>query len=150
MHLVEFLLRDFIHTEKACHARSVIALHDCVPLDLHMAGREWGNLERRALSVHPDWWTGDAWKILPILRQYRPDLTVEVLNAPPTGLVIVRGLDPNSHVLANEENRILEQFVHPLDEGALFNEVLAKIELIETSKLGDMLYKLPRFNNPAP
>ena len=143
MHLIEFLLRDFIQTERACHPQSVIALHDCVPLDLHMAGRDWGNMERRALSVHPNWWTGDVWKILLVLRRYRPDLTVEVLNAPPTGLVMIRGLDPESRVLIDKESGILEEFVHPSDERKLFNDYLSGFEIHETSKLSELIYKVP-------
>lgn len=148
MHLIECLLRDFIHTERACHGRSMVALHDCVPVDLHMAGRAWGDMTRRALSVHPTWWTGDVWKILPILWQYRPDLTVEVLNAPPTGLVLVRGLDPSSRVLADQESRILEQFKNPADEAGMYKGFLSALEIRETSQLNEMLYKLPQSNRP--
>jgi hypothetical protein len=148
MHLLECLLRDFINTERACHGRSVVALHDCVPVDLHMAGRAWGDMKRRALSAHPTWWTGDVWKIFPVFRRYRPDLTVEVLNAPPTGLVLIRGLDPNSHVLADQENQILEQFVNPADEAGLYEEFLSGLEINETSNLNEMLFKLPRKGSP--
>jgi hypothetical protein len=143
MHLLECLLRDFIHTEGACHHRSVVVLHDCVPLDLHMAGRAWGDATRRALSVHPDWWTGDVWKMLPVVRQYRPDLTVEVFNAPPTGLVVIRGLDPSSRVLADHQKQIVEQFCNPRDESALFEDFLSSLEINDTSRLTEMLSQAP-------
>jgi hypothetical protein len=38
-HLFEFLLRDFINTERHCNRNSVIALHNCVPGDEFIAGR---------------------------------------------------------------------------------------------------------------
>jgi len=41
MHRFEFLLRDLIGTEAACHPRSLILLHDCVPLNPRMALRQW-------------------------------------------------------------------------------------------------------------
>src|SRR5262249_50242993 len=34
MHQCEFLLRDFINTERSCNPNSVIALHDCLPVEL--------------------------------------------------------------------------------------------------------------------
>ncbi len=40
MHHFEYLLRDFINTEKHCSSNSVILLHDCLPTDRHVARRE--------------------------------------------------------------------------------------------------------------
>jgi len=71
MHRFEFLLRDLIGTEAACHPRSLILLHDCVPLIPRMALRQWlpgGPSETDTASF----WTGDVWKLLPILKKYRP------------------------------------------------------------------------------
>ena len=39
MHRFEFLLRDFINTERRCHARSIVLLHDCLPRNCRMAER---------------------------------------------------------------------------------------------------------------
>ena len=39
MHLFEYLLRDFIATEKVMSKDGVIALHDCCPTTEHMATR---------------------------------------------------------------------------------------------------------------
>src|SRR5215212_8626761 len=63
MHFCEFLLRDFINTEKHCRPNSIIALHDCVPRDTLMT---------RRVQPPPGAWTGDVWKTVPILKQYRP------------------------------------------------------------------------------
>ncbi len=33
------------------------------------------------------YWTGDVWKLIPILQRYRPDLQLTLFDAPPSGLV---------------------------------------------------------------
>jgi hypothetical protein len=92
MHLFEFLLRDFIAAERASDPKGVIALHDCCPFDHPMTTRDLSAIPKQA-------WTGDVWKLIPILMEYRPDLRITVLDAAPTGLVLVSGLDPKSRVL---------------------------------------------------
>jgi hypothetical protein len=104
MHLFEFLLRDFINTEAHMDPKGVIMLHDCVPYGQKMTRRDLNNL--------PDGpWTGDVWKLIPILQTWRPDLTVTVLDCAPTGLVCVSGLNPESRVLAENYDRIVAEFV---------------------------------------
>lgn len=104
MHLFEFLLRDFIHTEAAMDAQGVILLHDCVPSGHKMTRRDLDNL--------PDGpWTGDVWKLIPILQSWRPDLTVTVLDCQPTGLVCISGLDPSNRVLSENYDRIVAELV---------------------------------------
>lgn len=142
MHLVECLLRDFMHTEKFCHKQSLITLHDCVPLDFHMAGRDMNDMKRRDMSAHRDWWTGDVWKLLPILREYRPDLKVDIFNAPPTGLVLVRGLDPSSRVLEEHHDEIVSRFRSPADEYSLFVDFLTNLQWKDTTRLTEILSDL--------
>lgn len=103
MHLFEFLLRDFIAAERASHPAGVIALHDCCPFDHEMTTRDLTALPRQA-------WTGDVWKLIPILAEYRPDLRLTVLDAAPTGLVLVSGLNPGSTVLAQHYDDIVARF----------------------------------------
>lgn len=106
MHLFEFLLRDFMNAERFSRPNSIIALHDCVPVDMHMTSREAGVSPYPA--VHDSrWWTGDVWRLLPVLKKYRPDLRIHCLDAPPTGLVLVTGLDPRSTVLADRYGEIV-------------------------------------------
>jgi hypothetical protein len=107
MHLFEFLLRDFIHTERACHSGSTVVLHDCVPTDPFMATRDVDDHKTRSKSRHPLWWTGDVWKVVVILQHYRPDLTVTIFDAPPTGLVVITGLDPTNRTLSKRYDSIL-------------------------------------------
>ncbi|MEM7526038.1 MAG: class I SAM-dependent methyltransferase, partial [Pseudomonadota bacterium] len=46
MHLYEYLLRDFINTEKNSKPGGVIAMHDCCPYDSAMTTRDLENLPR--------------------------------------------------------------------------------------------------------
>lgn len=110
MHLFEYLLRDFVNTERHATPDSVIALHDCCPFSHEMTTRDLDNLPQGA-------WTGDVWKLIPILREYRPDLTLTVLDVSPTGLVLVSGLDPDSTVLAEASDEIVARFMDQTLEG---------------------------------
>lgn len=108
MHHYEFLLRDIMNTEKSSHRATVALLHDCYPINPEMADRE--QFGRRIDQATQRWWTGDVWKLLPILRDYRPDIKVTILDCPPTGLVVAQGLDANSNVLANAYDEIIAKY----------------------------------------
>lgn len=110
MHLFEFLLRDFKNTEKHCKKNSIIFIHDCIPHDQYNTTRSISDPDREK-SSHKDWWTGDVWKILPALKKYRPDLAVTVLDALPTGLVLVTNLDPSSTTLDDLYQKIVSEFL---------------------------------------
>lgn len=103
MHLMEFLLRDFMNAEAASNPGGVIAMHDCCPYDFQMTVRDFTQIPRGA-------WTGDVWKLIPILQNYRPDLTLTVLGCAPTGLVLVTGLDPANTVLRENYANILAEW----------------------------------------
>ena len=106
MHQFDFLLRDFINTERACDAKSVVLMHDCLPRDAPMTGAA----DQTAPSRFPGYWTGDVWKIVPVLRQWRPDLDFSVLDAVPTGLGAVTRLDPASTVLRDNYDAIVAEW----------------------------------------
>jgi len=89
LHLFEQALRDFIHVERHAAPGSVVLFHDCLPLTPATAAR----------NRTTGFWSGDVWKIIPILRHGRPDLTLFLIPAYPTGLLAVTGLDPASRVL---------------------------------------------------
>ncbi|KAF0115235.1 MAG: hypothetical protein FD150_1143 [Rhodobacteraceae bacterium] len=104
MHLFEFLLRDFMNTEAAMDPKGVIMLHDCVPYGAGMTTRDLARLPKGS-------WTGDVWKLIPILQHWRPDLRLTVLDCRSTGLVCVSGLNPESRVLVDSYERIVTDWV---------------------------------------
>ncbi len=144
MHEFPFLLRDFINTEKYCHRRSIIAMHDCIPLDCHMT-RLFRDMAVERPTNHPGCWAGDVWKMIPVLRRYRPDLEISCLNAAPTGLAICRNVDPHSTVLADNYDAILAEWetVRLEDFGIANLFAAARIQPVEAWLPG-----LRRFHGP--
>jgi predicted O-methyltransferase YrrM len=104
MHLFEFALRDFAHAEAWCSRDGTIVLHDCVPLTRVAAERE-----RRTR-----FWVGDTWKAAWTLAHHRPDLRIRTVLTPPSGLVVIRHLDPSSTLILDTFAAI-EREVRDLD-----------------------------------
>ncbi|OBI53708.1 class I SAM-dependent methyltransferase [Mycobacterium sp. E796] len=134
LHRFEYLLRDFIGAEAACHPRSLILLHDCVPSNTRMALREFRPGDSSEVGT-ADWWTGDVWKLLPILREYRPDLRLHVLDCPPTGLVAITRLDPASRVLADRYYEIVDQHAGSILDEDRLRSFRNKLELTASRPL---------------
>ena len=109
MHHFEFLLRDVLNTERFCRRESVVLLHDCCPLDAFMT-RRWEDLHLEQPTNYPGYWTGDVWKIIPVLRSIRPDLQVTCLDAAPTGLVAITNFDPSNRRLADGHDAIVAEW----------------------------------------
>lgn len=103
MHLYEYLLRDFMNAEANSRPEGVILMHDCVPFNHGMTTRDLNNIPRAA-------WTGDVWKLIPILQRWRPDLTVTVLDCRPTALVAVSNLSPGNQALHKAQDEIHAEF----------------------------------------
>jgi len=87
-HWSEFLLRDFINTERNCHRNSIIALHDCLPVEAAIADRI-PNQRPTIVAHRAGWWAGDVWRTALLLKRKRPDLHMLTLDAKPTGLVLI-------------------------------------------------------------
>lgn len=83
-HLAEYALRDFFNMEKMCADDGVIFFDDVLP-------RNQGEARR---AQCPGDWTGDVWKVSYILAKYRPDLELTLVSTFPTGILMVRGLNP--------------------------------------------------------
>jgi len=97
MHLFENVLSDFVNLERFCSRDGAVLLHDCLPIDATVAARE-----RKTL-----FWTGDVWRMLPVLARFRPDLRITVMKCAPSGLVMVSHLDPQSCVLSQQRERAI-------------------------------------------
>jgi hypothetical protein len=111
LHRFEFLLRDFINTEAVCRPNSVILIHDCLPTNERMAERIMRVDEAEGQSTRT-FWTGDVWRILPTLKKYRPDLRIMQLDCDPTGLVACTNLDPDSRLLSQNYNKIVDEMMN--------------------------------------
>jgi hypothetical protein len=101
MHQLEFAFRDFVNVERYCSADSIILIHDVYPIDAVSAARE--RITR--------YWSGDIWRLILLLKKYRPDLTVNTIGVRPTGLGIVQNLDPHSRVLPERRHEIIDEFL---------------------------------------
>lgn len=135
MHLFEFLLRDFLNTEAICRRDSIIVMHDCLPVAEPMADRDPVQAGIRGRGTpFENWWTGDVWKVVPILARFRPDLEVMLVDAPPTGLVIVTGLDPASRTLGRNYEAIVEEFSQLPNTADEIAQVYAEHPLVPTEE----------------
>ena len=106
MHLIEFVLRDFINCETNMKPESTIFLHDVCPYNYAQTTRD---ITYMTELKQP--WTGDVWKIIPILRKYRPDLKIDIFDAKTTGFGVVTNLDPKSQILDSKFDEIMESFL---------------------------------------
>ncbi len=105
MHLFEYALHDFINAEKSMPADGIICLHDVVPVNYAMTTRDTSYYEKLRRP-----WTGDVWKLLVILREYRPDLDVSVVAATKTGLGCVTRLDKRNDLLREKYDEIVGRY----------------------------------------
>lgn len=103
MHLFEYVLRDFINLESYAKPTSVILIDDVLP-------RTSGEASRTPTGGG---WTGDVWKILPCLIEYRSDLhdSLYLVDTHPTGTLVIAGLDHTNRVLADNYENILEKYL---------------------------------------
>lgn len=118
MHHFEYALRDFMNLERWCTPQSTIVFDDTFPHDRRTAQRE------RVATF----WSGDIWKVLVLLKKYRPELALHTIAAPPTGLCIVRNLDPASRFIADNLERLVEEFM-ALDYSFLEKDRAGKLNL---------------------
>lgn len=103
LHLFEFALRDFMNTERLTGPSSVIVLDDMLPR----------NVDEAARDRHTGDWAGDVYKVMPVLREHRPDLVVIPVDTTPTGVLVVLGADATSTVLRERYDDIIARWVVP-------------------------------------
>lgn len=99
MHLVEFSLRDFINMEANANPESIIVIDDMLPEHNDYCGR------KKITTA----WTGDVYRLLAILKEYRPDLRITAFSVIYKGFTIVDQLDPKSTVLSDNLDEIMER-----------------------------------------
>ncbi|ESY53104.1 MULTISPECIES: class I SAM-dependent methyltransferase [unclassified Mesorhizobium] len=132
MHRFEFLLRDFINTEKHCAPESIVAMHDCLPPGFYMTSRDIADA-KHPRSAFPGWWAGDVWKIVPTLKHYRPELSITVTDSAPTGLVLITGLDPENDALWANYEKIIAGF-QPMDRSE-FAHYWSSVSVVSTDSV---------------
>lgn len=103
MHHSDFALRDFMNLERHCAPGSLIVLDDVLPRDSDQASRQH----------YVKMWAGDVWKVLYVLREHRPDLTIKAVDTRVTGVAVITDLDPASTVLADRYPQIEAKLVDP-------------------------------------
>lgn len=101
LHLAEFALRDFMNVERFAHWGSTIVFDDMLPRDIDEAARDRHTID----------WTGDVYKVRAVLREYRPDLTLILLDTAPTGTLVVFGADPGNTALMENYERIQRDLI---------------------------------------
>jgi hypothetical protein len=143
MHYCEYLLRDFANTEGYCRRNSVIVMHDCVPVDLSIADR----VGAPPIAEHrKDWWAGDVWRMLLVLRKHRPDLALTVVDSAPTGLSLATNLDPQSTLLNDNYEAIVDEMMSLSLEQIGFEGFFAAIGLEPTSVIDTREKMAERFS----
>jgi tetratricopeptide (TPR) repeat protein len=118
MHQFEYALRDFMNLERLCLPGSTILVHDCFPRDRRTAQRD----------RETPFWSGDIWRLVLLLKKYRRDLSIHTIATPPTGLAVIRKLDPSSTFIADNLARLCEEFMR-LDYAILNKDRATKLNL---------------------
>lgn len=118
LHLFDYALRDFMNVERCCAPESTVVIDDCFPMDRRTA-------ERKRTTA---FWTGDVWKLVVLLKKYRPGLSIHTIATPPTGMCIVRDLDPGSTFIRDHLDRLIGEFM-ALDYSFLEKDRARKLSL---------------------
>ncbi len=143
MHWFEYLLRDFMNIEKYCVRNSIVLLHDCAPTDAHVARRYMDDKRLSARSDREGWWAGDVWKAAYLIKKHRPELRMYFLNTPPTGLIAITNLNPDSDELSSRYFELIEDGRN-INNFDIYHEFLSELPLIDCSK--DLVMEIaPKF-----
>lgn len=136
LHHFEALLRDIINTEKHMKPGGMIALHDCCPTNAEMTSREHNTAA----------WAGDVWKVIPILMRHRPDLKIELFDAAPTGLALLRNLDPGSTALSDAYDAVVADW-GGRDPADREHDLATYFEQVEVRQTSELLSEFPTPGN---
>ena len=89
LHHIEFALKDFMNLERHSSRCTVIAVDDIYPKHPIQAKR----------IRESSYWTGDVWKIIRILKNFRPDLCLLPIDTFPSGTLLIIGCDSANNSL---------------------------------------------------
>jgi glycosyltransferase involved in cell wall biosynthesis len=115
LHVFHQSLKDFMEVEGFCDSRSLVLLHDTVPLDE----------ESQRPDCQRKFHTGDVWKTVLCLKHYRPDLDIVTIATPWSGLTMVTNLDATSRVLRDNFEDAVSHFA-----GVSYAAVDGKLEVL--------------------
>ncbi len=102
LHLFEQVLKDFTNVERYSTTKTVVLVHDCLPVTEVSTDRD------RKINF----WLGDVWKLIPCLKELRPDLNVNVIRCFPSGLAIITKLDSSSTKLSDNFDKVTQQYLN--------------------------------------
>jgi hypothetical protein len=133
MHLAEYVLRDFINVEKWAGDNCVVVIDDVYPEQFAMAQRD------RQFNA----WCGDVYKIVPILKQYRPDLNINVFEAFAgpyrKGVALISNLDPSDSSLSERSEQIASDIENGEYAISSIEELESMIPATDIDQLGVIL-----------
>lgn len=95
-----------MNVEHDAHRDTIVLVHDIFPVEPVTALRD-------RIS---QFWLGDTWKMIPILRKFRPDLNIFTIPTFPSGLAVISNLNPQSDVLHNHFDGIVAEYMTKLDD----------------------------------
>jgi hypothetical protein len=93
-------LRYFANIECYSHKKTRVVVHHLSALDAVTASRDRATEDR----------TGDIGKLPLVFTDHRPDLELSLIDSPPTGLGLTRGLDASSPVLRDSQGTPLQDY----------------------------------------
>jgi len=97
MHRFEFALRDFMNVELHSAVTTMIVFDDMLPRNATEAARDRTTQD----------WAGDVYKLVGVLREYRPDLILIPVDTQPTGMLVVLAPDHTNTVLRDHYDGIV-------------------------------------------
>ena len=109
-----------MNVEHHSTATSVITFDDMLPRNVIEAARD------RMTSA----WTGDVYKLVGVLREYRPDLVVIVVDTRPTGILVVLAPDHTNTVLHDRYDEIVAANTQP-DPQVVPLSVLERLDAVD-------------------